>query len=294
MRILVIQPEGIGEAVYTTPVILALLAMGHEVDIAVTDPNSLVATILRLPSVGCLYPIEAVKAIRQRRPDAAALCCGWSKWHKLRSEYQLPKFIAPPPIDLPGSTADKKCHVADYFFDVARKFGYEGTQPYPAIPAGERMELPGNRPRLLLCPGYRKDRPPARKKHWGNENFAALAIWFVDRFKGSAHILGDKEDEETNGRKIQKLSARHASSLCGRLTCAQLLGAMRTGNIAVGNSTGLVHISAALGLPAAQIWKSGAGENRWGPLGSKGTSIKYTNPKETMEKVHRWCETHLV
>lgn len=294
MHILVAQPGGVGEAVYTTPIIVALQQAGYTVSAAVWSVSSLPAEILRLPKVRTVLPLSDRKRIADHAFDAIVLCSGYSEWHHLTELCPPKTFFAPPPIDSPkAGPVDRSCHVSQYFYSAISQLGITGQRPAPVIPDGEPVSVVGPRPKLGLCIGYMKKPKPKTEKHWGDRNFARLARWFVSSFGGGVFLLGDNLDQAANGASIERLSKEAARSYCGKYRPETILGVIHTLDLVVGNSTGLTHVSAAVGLPALEVWKSGAPQRRWGPIGPKASSVKCVGDMATRRFVRNWIGRQL-
>lgn len=290
MKILVVQPEGIGEAVYTTPVLRALMADGHQVHIGVRNPGSLQAYLLNIPGVRRVLPMEDAATVRKAGFDAIAVCSGWPRSHSLRKAYGCQRFVHPPPIGPSGYQGHEKRHVSDFFFTVAEQLGYKGAPPEAWVGrTPSEPSIQNQRPWLALCIGYMKKPVPKTGKHWGDQNFADLASRFKRATGGAAVLIGSTEDDRANGRKIAQLSKGAAESFCGRLSYPQIVGLLETSDLVVGNSTGLVHVAAVLGARTLEMWKSGAPIWRWGVRGAHAET--YKNP--SVNKVVEWCHLNL-
>lgn len=129
-------------------------------------------------------------------------------------------------------------------------------------------EFAGGDGYLVLAPGATY----GSAKVWPHERYAALARMLLDRKGGTAIIIGRNEEREGAGVLAEKIGAG-ARNLAGTLSPEGLLAVLRGARIAIGNDSGPVHVSAALGVPTVAVF---------GP-----TSVEWTAPRGPAVRIVR-------
>lgn len=307
MRILVAQIYGLGNAILTTPLIMALAKMGdkknrtHEVHVVVDPKRKAAIEILKncpmdyspegkkIPAVKKVWNMNEFQQIRAYHFDVLIMCCD----HKpLVDRFAIPRvewaYLRKGGLDRVEWFQQWKKHEMEVAFDAARLFGYQGEMPVPYVPMNESMKIDFEGPKLAIGIGYYKGDSWSKKKHWGNRQFAEIAKR-LQMLGGMAFILGDKRDQEVDGKVIQQLAGRCAISLCGKLGLRGTFGALNSCDIYIGNDTGLSHAAAALGMPALSIfkpWNSSFTKNR--PYGPRGSYVCEWPGTDAIDAVWDW------
>lgn len=295
MRILVIQTYGLGNAILTTPLLQALGSLGegerHEVHVVADKRRKAAVRVLETcPGVKSVFDKSQVKAIKKKRFETAIDCCDDPR---LPGLYAIPRmhlaFLARKPSEKHTDWyARWVAHEADVIFSAANAFGYRGEMPGFHLPIRKDVTLQYGGPKLALGIGYAKHEGRAKKKHWGDEKFAALARRF-QLIGGLSFLLGDIADQSAHGSRLTGFSRGAAVSLCGKLSLENTLGVLSQCSLYVGNDTGLTHAAAALGLPTLGIfrpWASSFVKNR--PYGETGSYACEWSGTDVSEAVWRW------
>jgi ADP-heptose:LPS heptosyltransferase len=284
MRILVVQPNGLGESIYSTPVVKTLIGENHAVSVGVANKSRLSGWILNLPGVNKVYNLSEVEEIRSALFDALVLCDGRKKNAGIHKQYGIERLLAPPWIDGPQAGDAKRGHVCDFYFRAVKPLGLTHRASV-SLPATKPVSWPSKRT-IGFCIGYLKTNKGAPAKHWGDKNYADLGIWLGSRNIDSV-LVGDPLDFEANGKAIvQQSGGRVSSELCYIEESEKLASHMKNLAAVVGNSTGLMHLAAALCVPTIAVWKAGAPAPRWGPLGKNAMVIP--SDKHSMARVQKW------
>ncbi len=124
---------------------------------------------------------------------------------------------------------------------------------------------------IVLHPGGRGSAP-----RWGQ--FPALAR-LVEQMLPDWHIVvtGTAAEEALCHAIVNAVP--HTINLCGALSLAQLIALLDQVAIVVANSTGVLHIAAALGTPVVGIfpsWPPAVSPSRWRPLVEPSTVLAAT------------------
>ena len=260
MRILIAQIYGLGNAILTTPLIQALSSMGdpgsptHEVHVVV-DPRrrAAIEVFKGCPGVKKIWKMGEVEAIRKSHIDVMVMCCDY---RQLIDRYRIPR-VEWGYIQRRGGLNRAEwfqawpMHELEMSYRIAERFGYKGEMPVPYVPCNEDVAIDFGGPKLAVGIGYYKGDAWSKDKHWGNDKFAAIAKR-MQMLGGRTFLLGDKKDQEIDGKVIQKIAV---TSLCGRLGLKGTFGALKSCDIYIGNDTGLSHAAAAFGMPALSVFK---------------------------------------
>lgn len=233
MHILVIQREGLGNAILSTPLVKALLVAGHRVTVSCNPNRGSIIAFSNWPGVNVVDQImpAGIQLILWCHP----------RWqHKIPNFSSIPtRYIAVANGTLPYYERFEK-HEVEYLMDMAYECGYTGAIPDLRIDCSAVL---GDPHRVAIGIGYLKTNPAMVRKHWGDDNYQALCNQFVS--EGYTPVLvGSTADFEksrfvatpgiqtTEGQSLYQVAATVAS--CGSY---------------VGNDTGLAHVAAALRKP---------------------------------------------
>ncbi len=115
------------------------------------------------------------------------------------------------------------------------------------------MHLSTRRPAAILCPGAEF----GPSKRWPPTHFASLARRFLERGM-QVWLVGSPNDRMSTGAVIGAAgdSAREIRDLAGRTDLGTAIDLLSAGAIVVSNDSGLMHASAALGVPLVAIFGS--------------------------------------
>jgi heptosyltransferase-2 len=171
-------------------------------------------------------------------------------------------------------TAEK--HEAEYNLGLLRGLGCEIptlSHPHISVNASQREEAMRVRRNLgihdsermvILHPGS-----GGSARDWSVENFVALAASLVK--SGFAVVVTGSAAEALLARQIASAGGGIAKNASGQFTLTQLAAFVSTANVFVSNSTGPLHIAAAVGTPVVAFYPPATvmSERRWGPLTEK-------------------------
>ncbi|MBN1461156.1 MAG: glycosyltransferase family 9 protein [Armatimonadetes bacterium] len=157
-------------------------------------------------------------------------------------------------------------HAVDSYLDFAEVFGAsrEPVEFRIAISETDREVvdelLAGHEELAALIPGARWD-----SKMWPAERFAAVADTVAERFGLTSVVTGASRDTELAAR-IASAARRPILDLTGRTTLKQAAELFRRCRVTIGNDTGPLYISSAVGTRTVALFGP-SDAHRLGPYG---------------------------
>jgi heptosyltransferase-3 len=115
---------------------------------------------------------------------------------------------------------------------------------------------------VALSPGSKRE-----TNRWPAERFTKTAKYLIEKYNAYIVILGGAGDValgETIGRQLPE---DHFSNQCGKLELLETVEFLRHSSLIIANSTGTIHLAAAVGTPAVGIYGVRDIFNRWFPYG---------------------------
>ena len=118
---------------------------------------------------------------------------------------------------------------------------------------------------IVIHPGSRRS-----ALDWPLDRFFQLADLIVNEIDAKVVITGTEEEKTKLTKYLQK-NSRNIHSLVGRLTLKELIAMLRRADLVVANSTGPLHLAAAVGTRVIGFYPPFAAANarRWGPYGQQ-------------------------
>jgi len=252
---LVATSFGIGDILRTTPMIRVLHRMGFEVSVlAAPDYAETLSLIEGAPEVQCVIPYEGIRTNRGSKPVPGlsdkvfdvAVFTYWSiplrRWVRAKEYFCFQKNYW-------LKNGDLAC-----VEDISRALGWKGPLPEPFalssdrqfdLPSSDRQfDLPPNT--IALHPGCKPDWP--WKKWHGFEELA--------RRLPSVAIIGSEQDLDNHGTYFQDRFnwPDHALDFVGQLKLADTAALIKQCAALISNDSGLMHLSAAMGVPTFGIF----------------------------------------
>lgn len=305
MRILLLNKNHIGDAVFTTPAIAALRRAHPKaflVNATVPGVAELFAasphitehstiTRFRLGTYAAL-----VGRMRRFRFDAVVITAASSTRSGLLARLSgAPMRIG---FDHPATRhllthrvpeGDGRQHQADDYLDEARLLGpVEGPFPLEVHPlpqwreewerARDRLGLPASRPLVGLNPGS-----SVAAKQWPVERWAALADALSS--EGYAPLLLGGPGDGALVEAIRSQSRTPAPSVQGQLRLGGLAEAARACAAFVGGDTGPLHLAVAVGTPVVALYGP-TDPRRTGPYTPTGAPAIVLRSSEEGEAAH--------
>ena len=285
---LVVAARGVGDIVRITPLVRACALLGYEVDVLLAPDYADAASLLRgAPDVRNLYLLPSpwngagpteVEGLDERAYDVAVYTMwGAAYRNRVRSQRDV---IFDRSTWLAGG--DPACVAA-----ACRQLGWTGPQPGPFVMASNRrFGLP--RGTVALHPGCKPDWP--WKKWHGFEELAARLPHVA--------ILGTPSDGDNRGTYFSRDFAwpAHARSFVGGLGLADTAALLLECDALICNDSGLMHVSAALGVPTFGVFGITSSEREALPLANMHAVEKPLACKPACRRGawgRRDCDRHL-
>lgn len=286
-RLLCINPFGIGDVLFTTPVIASFKAAYPKSFIGYWC-NERVAPLLRYnPAVGKVFALSRGDLKRRAATSPAKAVAGlWGLVRGIKRErfdlvfdfsldhrYSLlakllgikyrigfdykgrGRFLT---TALPLAGYQDR-HVVDYYLELLQCCGFPvvDRQLHLSVPQGHllasrrllhRAGLTTDRPVVGICPGAGASwGKDAGIKHWPAESFARLAERLLQERGCQVVLLGDAAEKPLTEAIAAKMSCKVAN-LAGQLTLEEFVAVVSSLSLLVANDGGPLHIAVARGV----------------------------------------------
>jgi lipopolysaccharide heptosyltransferase II len=304
-RILVVRTDRIGDVVLSLPVVWSLRRSFPDARLGMlvsAGPGELIRSIPflerviaeGLPAGGIRSDIRLFKTLRAGRWDAALV---------LHPTLKLALILVLARIPLRVGTAFRAYsflfnrrirehrrpstrHEVQYNLDAAAAIGADVSDPVfklPVLPeAADRIRkildersIRSGWPLVIIHPGSR-----GSALEWSPEKFRELASRFLDQWSAEVIVTGGRDEQEVVDRIAGGLSGR-IHTMAGHLTLTELAALLARADLFVSNSTGPLHIAAAVGTDVIGLYPPliTARALRWGPFLKKNSTL--TPPKDS-------------
>lgn len=289
-KVLIVQPYGIGDLLFVTPVLRALKKTAGAEKTVLLLGSRTEAVVSSNPYVDEIYSIDKDVWHRQGKWKAFTDLAGLTRKmrrekfdlmldYSLRGEYAfLAKFFWGIPLragfdykrrgffhncklPIPGGFSGR--HVADFFCDLAEKAGI----PVPDrrmefFPSGEDEKKAGTllaskkigRFLVLSVGGGESWGQDAHFKRWPPHFFADLASRLIERYRlEGAVVVGSKGERELASEFCAKFKGL-CLNLCGEIPLGVSAALIRRAALFLGNDGGLMHLAHALETPVIALF----------------------------------------
>ena len=297
---LVIRPERLGDLVLCTPVLRACRATWPDEPLRVLTDDRHAALLEGFPGLdeivavpwlgrkrGQRAPWKTIYSALRSRPRprrAIILYPGVGAWNYLMAALRVPE-VAQLGGTLPATLLGHRMmlrrktapdtHYAELFLATAALLGAQTADRLPRIEVSRAEtaallarypRLAGSGPHVLVHP-FRPSAIPGL----GEAGYRGL----LTRLAGlglSVHLVGAGEAAR-NWRSLER--ADIDEELLGRLTLRELMAACAVATVVVADSTGVIHLAAALGTPTFGFYcpRPSASPPVWGPLGAQAETM---------------------
>ena len=295
-KILIIRTDRIGDVVLTLPMVSAIHKQTPKAEVwlmlrsytaELAGFYNEVAGVLLADSGGTEKSFfELLKEIRSHQFDAAVFAYPRPRLALLMRLAKIPirvgtgyrwySFLFNNKIYEHRKTAEK--HEAEYNLGLLKAIGFEvptKVQPKFSVITSDKTDslrlrkelgVAARKKLVVLHPGS-----GGSAKDWPQENFAALASSLIK--SGFAVAVTGIASESGLARPIIETTRGKAVNATGKFSLTQLAAFVSTADAFVSNSTGPMHIAAAVGTPVVAFYPpvTVMSERRWGPLTNKKT-----------------------
>jgi ADP-heptose:LPS heptosyltransferase len=117
---------------------------------------------------------------------------------------------------------------------------------------------------VALSPGGKRE-----TNRWPVERFAETAKYLIEKYSAHIVILGGPGDIALGEAIGRKLPQEHFSNQCGKLELLETVEFLHHSRLIIANSTGTIHLAAAVGTSAVGIYGVRDIFNRWFPYGAQ-------------------------
>ncbi len=279
MRILIVAPSWIGDAVLSQPLLRRIRAQYPDAVIDVFAPPWVAPVYRRMPEVADVidnpFGHGALQLAERRRIGKQLGQSGYARVWVLPNSFKsaLIAWFSGIPVRT-GFRGEKRgwilndCRELDEqaLPTMAERFAALGGTKGEALPplanpqlevdiaarevAISRLGLDTAKPITALCPGA--EYGPA--KRWPAKHFAALAESQLAQDR-QVWLFGGKGDRAI-AEEIDQLTGKRCKVLTGETRLDEAIDLLSLASNAVTNDSGLMHIACAVGLPVAALYGS--------------------------------------
>ncbi len=290
-KILVVNPYGIGDVLFTTPLLadlrdnfpksyIAVLLGSRTKEILENNPDIDEIFVFdkgkfdKLPRIKALNMLfKLLKKIRERRFNLLIDLSNSSQYGFIEKFFlNIPRRIGfnyrnrgrflTERIELKGY---KDKHIVEYYLDLARLLKIEPKDKKLKFPVKEKDKtwaeefLKSNNIASadmligIMPAGGLSWGQNAKYKHWNRKKFAELSDKLIERYKAKIIILASKE-EEYICEYVLNCMKHKALSVCGKTSICQFAALCSLCNFVICNDGGPLHVAVSQGTPTISIF----------------------------------------
>lgn len=292
-RVLIVNPFGIGDVLFTTPLVRSLkenlrgcfvgyVCNARAVGVLTNNPfvdrvfifeKDYFRSLAKKSRLRCLKEfIGFLSSIKKERFD---LCLdlslsgqvGFFVWllgikERVGFNYKRRGWLLTRGLAFAGYEGK---HVIEFYLDLLRELKVSVSDNRPEIFfsdeeikwRGEFLKQEGigaGEMVVAVIPGAGASwGKDAVIKRWPAENFAKLADKCIEKFSPKIIIMGDFKDEDAC-RAVQEKMSGAASQLCGRTTLRQFAAILSGCNLVITNDGGPLHMAVAAGAKTVSLF----------------------------------------
>ncbi len=293
-KIAVVRTDGLGDMILTLPICRALKEINSNFQITllassytapVLENNPFIDNVIFIDkSINSICKIfrenkfDIVFFPRPKFEESLAAFVSLIKY-RVGSGYRWYSFLYNKKVfehrkDAKFNEAEYNLHLVEHFFDL--KLELKPTKLNASEEAIQSLKKKINniyfdiekKNYLVIHPGSK-----ASAKDWPSINFGYLASEIIKECDVKIVITGVAGEFELcdNVNSV----CTEAFNLCGKLSLPETIALISKAKLFISNSTGVLHIAAALGVPVIGLYPNTPhiSRKRWGPLTEKSTII---------------------
>jgi len=295
LKILVIRPGGIGDAVLLYPALRMLNEQyqGCMIDVLAEKRNAGIFEKCDLIHELILYdksPVNSLLKIYKNRYDVVI---DTEQWHRLSA---VIAYLTRAPIRIGFNTNDRSklfTRKVDYSHDdyesvsflnlvsslSQNKHEFDVDKSFLSLPKDintrkldELNEYADRWPNTvgIFCGAT------VRERIWGTDNFLELAKYLIENNIGVV-ILGGSSEVADSYRIAKSVGEEKVLNFAGKTSLLQTALIISKLDIFISADTGLMHIAYALGTATASLFGAGI-EAKWGPKGKRNIILNKNLP----------------
>ncbi|MFZ5801016.1 MAG: lipopolysaccharide heptosyltransferase II [Candidatus Omnitrophota bacterium] len=292
-RILIVNPFGIGDVLFTTPLLRSLkenisgsfigyvcnartekiLASNPFVDRIFVFEKDYFRSLAKKSRLKCLKEfLKLLSSIKQERFD---LCLdlslsgqiGFFVWllgikERVGFNYKNRGWLLTKGLSFAGYEGK---HVVEFYLDLLRKLDIPVSDNQLEIFLSDeekkrrddffkKMGIGAGDRVIAVIPGAGLSwGKDAVVKHWPAENFADIADKCIEKFSSQIIIMGDFKDENAC-RAVQEKMSGAAVQLCGKTTLRQFAAILNRCSLVITNDGGPLHMAVACGAKTVSLF----------------------------------------
>jgi len=288
-RILVVRTDRIGDLVLATPVFECLKRSFPNLAIDALVSDCAKPVLENNPSINQVIPhhrTNSANLLRKISGERYDLCIllyprfrlAWLLFragvpHRIGTAFRWYSFLFTHKIFQHRKTVEK--HELEYNLEMLLPLGISSQSVQPRIYLSktetETVEVLFKQNRLsppdlkiVIHPGGGRS-----SLRWGEDRFAQLATLLREKLSAKIILTGVETERDLTGIVAQRL-AGEVIDLTGKLSLRELAAVLSKSDLIVTNSTGPMHIAAALGVKVLALFCpiKTASPRRWGPYGT--------------------------
>lgn len=286
MKILVVAPNWIGDAVMAQPLLRALRARFPAAAVTALAPPHVAPVLAAMPEISRVVPaaLEHGKLQWRARLALARQLHGFDRAYVLPNSLKsaLVPWLARIPLRigylgegrwwllnrrLPNPDPKSRPSMAGIYAALAWAGEPSASSPRSDFASADRPRLNVDPAAVAIakakylgsatvtvafCPGA--EYGPA--KRWPSGHFAQLANQIASAHPGAQIICLGGSKDRTVAEEIVRATAAHVLDLCGETSLADAMALLKSMHAVVTNDSGLMHVAAALDVPQVALFGS--------------------------------------
>lgn len=230
--------SGVGNAVLSTPMLKALRSMYPKAEIIVFTWERCAEVFRNLSCVDKVaLKLDQVNDVDYLLMSPNGVMCLLEKSKKIKRVIQIKR-------------PNWEKHESEYYMDLIREFGYNGSTPSPEItPEGQAPQ----EKYAVMSLGFIEGIEWHLKQINDNDEWVAVCNYLIDEGH-RIFFLGVQKDYEIAQDIILQLPQGKTVNACGLTSLKQATAIINSANMFVGLDCGLAHIASCFQIPSTCVW----------------------------------------